>query len=71
MRQRIRKLVGTLVLVAFVLLYALVVMTIAAAKLPGTSSWVQLAFFVVGGLVWVIPAAVLVWWMAKPDRPRP
>ena len=34
-------------------------MTIAAAKLPGTSGWVQLAFFVIAGLAWVIPAAAL------------
>ena len=69
MPQRIRKLVGTVLLVAFVAFYALTAMTVAAAKLPGTSGWVQLAFFVVAGLLWVLPAGVLIAWMAKPDRP--
>ena len=69
MRQRLRKLLGTIVLVVFVAFYSLTAMTVAAAKLPGTSSFVQLVFFVVAGLAWVIPAAPLVAWMQKPDRP--
>jgi hypothetical protein len=68
MRQRLRKLIGTIVLVAFVVLYALTAMTIAAAKLPGMSGWVQLAYFVGAGLAWVIPAGALIFWMQKPDR---
>ncbi len=67
MRQRTRKLVGTIVLVAFVSLYALTAMTIAAAKLPGAPGLVQLVFYIVAGLVWVVPAAVLVKWMQRPD----
>jgi hypothetical protein len=69
MNQRLRKLIGTIVLVAFVCVYALTAMTLAAAKLPGTSGWTQLAYFVVAGLAWVIPAAALVYWMQRPDRP--
>ena len=69
MPQRLRKLVGTVVLVVFVSLYALAAMTVAAAKLPGTHWLVQLIFFLVAGLAWVIPAAPLVTWMQKPDRP--
>lgn len=68
MPQRIRKLVGTIVLVTFVSIYALVTMTVAAAKLPGTAGWVQLIFFAVAGLLWVLPAAALIAWMSKPDR---
>lgn len=64
---RLRKLIGTVVLVIFVSVYALIVMTIAAAKLPGTSGLVQLLFYIVGGLLWVIPAAILIRWMSRPD----
>lgn len=69
MPQRVRKLVGTVLLVVFVALYALTAMTIAAAKLPGTSGWVQLGFFVVAGLIWILPAGLLIAWMARPDKP--
>ena len=68
MPQRLRKLIGTIVLILFVTIYALAAMTIAAAQLPGTSGWVQLAFFMIAGLAWVIPAAALVYWMQKPGR---
>lgn len=68
MSQRLRKLIGTAILVVFVVLYALVVMTLAAAKLPGTSTLTQVLFFAVTGLAWVIPAAALIYWMARADR---
>jgi hypothetical protein len=68
MPERLRKLIGTIVLVAFVCLYALTAMTIAAAKLPGTSGLTQLAFYAVAGLAWIIPAGALIAWMVKPRR---
>ena len=46
-------------------------MTIASAKLPGAPGWLQLVFFVVAGLLWVVPAAGLVAWMQKPDGIAP
>jgi hypothetical protein len=64
----LRKLVGTVALVLFISVYALTAMTVAAAKLPGTSGWMQLAYYAVAGLIWVIPAGVLISWMAKPSR---
>ena len=66
MPERLRKLIGTVVLVAFICFYALTAMTIAAAKLPGTSGLTQLVYFVVAGLAWVIPAGALIAWMVKP-----
>lgn len=65
MPQRLRKLIGAIALVAFVTVYALIAMTIAAAKLPGTSIATQTIFFVVAGLIWVIPAGLLISWMQK------
>jgi hypothetical protein len=71
MPQRLRKLVGGIVLIVFVCAYALTAMTVAATRLPGTSGWTQLAYFAMAGLLWVIPAAALVYWMQKPDRRVP
>lgn len=65
MPPRIRKLIGTIVLVPFVIFYALTAMTIAAAKLPGTSGLVQFAYFLIAGLLWVLPAGALIAWMQK------
>jgi len=65
-----RKLIGTILLVAFVIFYSLTAMTVAAAKLPGTSGWTQLLYYAVAGLAWVIPASVIIWWMLRQPRAR-
>lgn len=70
MSDRVRKLIGSVLLVAFVCLYALTAMTVAAAKLPGTSGLTQLAFYTIVGLVWVIPAGALILWMQRPRGPE-
>ena len=68
MPVRLRKLIGTFVLVALVVLYALVATTIAAYRLAESPWWVHLLYFLVSGLVWVLPAMWIVRWMAKPER---
>jgi hypothetical protein len=67
MSQSLRKFVGTVVTALFVLIYALLAMAVAAAVLPGTSGWVQLLYYAVAGLVWVVPIAFLIRWMSRPD----
>lgn len=68
MRQRMRKLIGTVFIAVFVPVYCLVIMTVAAAKLPGTSTLTQTIFFAIFGLLWVIPAGAVIWWMQKPEK---
>jgi hypothetical protein len=68
MRQRTRKLIGAAALAVFVPAYALVAMTVAAARLPGTTELTQWIYYAVAGLIWVIPAGLLITWMQRPDR---
>ena len=65
--RTVRKLIGAVLLLVFVTFYALVAMTVAAARLPGTSVWVQTAYFAIAGLIWVIPAGLIIKWMQRPD----
>ena len=67
MTMRTRKLLGTVLLLLLVFVYSLLVMGLAPAILRPDRPWVQLAFYVAAGLVWVLPAGVLIKWMAKPD----
>ncbi|HEX2256295.1 MAG TPA: DUF2842 domain-containing protein [Afifellaceae bacterium] len=71
MRQRVRKLVGTIALLAFIGLYALLVMALAASRLAELSGPAQLVFYAVAGLLWVLPAGLIVSWMQRPDPPPP
>jgi hypothetical protein len=68
MTARIRKLTGTVVLLVFLMVYAGTVAGIAAGRIAAAAPWAQLAFFVVAGLLWVIPAGLLIGWMQRPDR---
>lgn len=69
MTIRTRKLIGTIVLLIFLALYALAVMAAAIVLQVSGSKWVELAFYIIGGLAWVIPAALLVRWMVRADEP--
>jgi hypothetical protein len=55
-------------LAVFVPFYALLAMSIAGARLPNTSILTQTIFYAVGGLLWVIPAGLIILWMQRPDR---
>lgn len=68
MSSSLRKLIGTVILVITVPIYALIAMVVAVAVLPGVNVWWQLVYYVVAGLLWVPPAGLLIAWMAKADR---
>ena len=65
-----RKLAGTVALLVFLSVYALLAMAAAIVLQVNASKAVELAYYVVAGLAWVIPAGVIVKWMQRPDNPR-
>jgi hypothetical protein len=71
MTARTRKLIGTVVLLVFLALYAWAAVVVGAGRVTLAPHWVQLAYFFTAGLAWVIPAGLLIRWMQRPDRPRP
>ena len=67
MRVRTRKLIGMVVLLVFLGCYAPVVASLASGRITTAPPIAQFAFFLVGGLVWVLPAGLLIRWMQRPD----
>ncbi len=67
MRQRPRKLIGTALLLAFVVFWALFAMSLAQGRVATLSAAMQAVVFIVLGLVWIIPAGLLIRWMSRPD----
>ena len=65
-RPSLRKLVGAVALIAFVAVYALLIMVAATTVLPGRGGGAQLAFYAITGLAWVPVAAWLISWMHRP-----
>lgn len=63
MSARTRKLVGTILLLVVLFIYSLLVMLAAAAVLPDGGKIVELIFYAVAGIAWVLPAGYLIKWM--------
>ena len=67
MSGHVRKLVGTIVLLVFLLVYIAVAAAIGSGRIAEANSVFQFLYFLVAGLLWVGPAALLIRWMARPD----
>lgn len=66
MTPRTRKLIGTVLLLVFIAVYALLAMAAAIIlQVNDAGKWAELAYYVVAGLAWVIPAGVIIKWMQK------
>lgn len=63
---RLKKLIGTVLLVLLVIFYALGATAFAVAQLAESSAVVHLLFFLFSGLLWVLPAMLIIKWMAGP-----
>lgn len=68
MTIRRRKLVGTIILMVFLAVYALLAMAAAIVlQVNQASKLTELGYYVVAGLIWVVPAGGIISWMSRPD----
>ena len=66
MTPRLRKAVGALAMLTFVVLYAFVAMALADSRPVNESpTLVRTAIYVVLGLAWVLPMMPLIVWMER------
>jgi Protein of unknown function (DUF2842) len=63
---RLRKLIGAVALIALVLTWALVAMALAQSPVIKANGVIEVIYYVVAGLGWVMPAMPLVRWMSRP-----
>jgi hypothetical protein len=68
MRMRNRKLVGAVALLALVVFWPLLTLAFGHSAISRFYAPAQLIFFLVFGLIWLIPAGFLIRWMQRPDR---
>jgi Protein of unknown function (DUF2842) len=67
MKQRGRKLFGTIITVLFLILYALAAMAIGGEYFVGQGRFVEFFYFVFAGFCWIPIAMMIIRWMAKSD----
>jgi hypothetical protein len=66
MTIRTRKLIGAVLLLLLVAVWALLAMAVAQFVFSSTNSIVAWIYYVVAGMGWVLPAMPLVRWMSGP-----
>jgi len=71
MKDRTRKLIGAVALLLFLAVYTMLALAVAVVlQVNTTDKWVELAFYIIAGLIWVIPAAWIISWMSR-SNPAP
>ncbi len=71
MTQRARKFTGSILLILLIAVYALLALAAAIVlQIRQANGFVEFVYYVVAGLLWVLPAGLLIKWMAKPDVPK-
>jgi len=69
MTPHTKKLIGTLLMLAWLVLYALVISALAVRILPHAAWYVSLLFYAASGVFWIIPIGLALPWMyAEPKR---
>jgi predicted membrane channel-forming protein YqfA (hemolysin III family) len=67
MTQSRRKLVGTVAILVFVCVYALIAMALAQGRITDAPKLVQTVAYIALGLAWVLPLLPLIRWMERKD----
>ncbi|MEK1890111.1 MAG: DUF2842 domain-containing protein [Phyllobacterium sp.] len=70
MPVRLKKLIGTFLLVALVCIYAVLATIFAVALLANASPWIHLLYFFCTGILWVVPAMFIISWMEKAPKKK-
>ena len=65
MNGRLRKLIGAVMLLALVIVYALVAMAFAQGRITDAPAWTQIILYAFLGIAWILPAGFIVWWMEQ------
>lgn len=65
---RLRKFVGAIALLVLVIVWALVAMALAQAPVIRDNTALSIAYYVIAGLGWVLPAMPIISWMSRRRR---
>jgi hypothetical protein len=63
---RLRKLLGAIMLIVLVITWALLAMALAQSTIVKASGAIEVIYYVLAGLGWVLPAMPLIRWMSRP-----
>jgi hypothetical protein len=68
MTSRMRKLTGAIALLALIVVYAFLAVAVAAVlQMQNVNKVAELLFYMVAGLLWTLPAGIIIRWMQRSD----
>jgi Protein of unknown function (DUF2842) len=62
---RLRKFIGAIALFALVIVWALLAMGLAQVPAIRDNTILSVAYYVIAGMGWVLPAMPIIWWMSR------
>jgi hypothetical protein len=65
MPARLRKFLGAIMLIVLVVTWALLAMALAQSPLVKANGVIEVLYYVIAGLGWVLPAMPLIRWMSR------
>ena len=65
---RVKKLMGMMMLVTLVVVYALAAVAVASATLATAPWYAHMLYFAFSGVLWIVPAMVIIKWMVTETR---
>ena len=65
--MRLRRLIGAFALFILVIAWALLAMAVAQFPVIRDNAFLSVAYYVIAGLGWIVPAMPLVSWMSAPQ----
>ena len=68
---RLKKLIGTILLIILVIVYAVLATIVAVAQLSQSGPLAHFAFFLLTGVLWILPAMGIIKWLILEPRPKP
>ncbi len=70
MPVRVKKFIGIFIMIVLVIVYAMTAVTVATYRLAESPWYIHMAYFLVTGLLWVLPAMWLIKWMETPPKSK-
>ena len=65
MTARIKKLIGAVVIITWIPVYALTAMSIGVHILPRANGYVAFLYYLLAGTLWIIPIGLMLPWMHR------
>lgn len=65
---RLRKFIGAIALFVLVIVWALLAMALAQVPSIRDNTYLSVAYYVIAGIGWVVPAMPIISWMSRRNR---